>query len=264
MNHVAGQFNAGPDTISTLAELNTGTAIWKKDDHFYRVYLSAAADEQEYEGVDKTSSCSDDYTGSARVASKTSWSSSSWYNNLSLHLIPVASDLKVLTLKSPPPYLHFTGLDQLSGYLKPDSFMRLTGLNNSSDRNIYEQMYVLLDHISLKAIKREDDNDYHLIMQDNTDSTSFLTCEITGLPSDTSAGYSAFRQLRQYIQTYFGTDFCGRSSYTIFTPAIPVDNISGTMFYDIDHLPGTIGPAGYRPSSAWEIHPVRSLRFKKY
>ena len=50
-------------------------------------------------------------------------------------------------------------------------------------------------------------------------------------------------------------------SYIKFTPAIPV-KVQGSLFYDIDHEPGVIGPTGFRPKTAWEIHPVTDIEFE--
>jgi hypothetical protein len=42
--------------------------------------------------------------------------------------------------------------------------------------------------------------------------------------------------------------------YKKFDPPIAVD-LTGSVFFDVDHPAGAIGPAGLKPSSAWEIHP---------
>jgi hypothetical protein len=33
------------------------------------------------------------------------------------------------------------------------------------------------------------------------------------------------------------------------------------VFYDVDHGAGHSGPPGYKPGSAWDIHPVTSFEF---
>ena len=38
--------------------------------------------------------------------------------------------------------------------------------------------------------------------------------------------------------------------------------VCGSLFYDISHSPGTVGPQGLRPGTAWEIHPVTSIVFE--
>jgi hypothetical protein len=38
-------------------------------------------------------------------------------------------------------------------------------------------------------------------------------------------------------------------SYTKFDPPIPV-TVSGSLFYDIDHRPGAVGPSDSKPETA--------------
>ena len=42
----------------------------------------------------------------------------------------------------------------------------------------------------------------------------------------------------------------------------PVKNITGTLFFDVNHDGGSIGPRNYAgPTTAWEIHPVTAIEF---
>jgi len=51
------------------------------------------------------------------------------------------------------------------------------------------------------------------------------------------------------------------SSYKKFDPPIPV-RVEGSLFFDLDHAAGVVGPQGMRPSTAWEIHPVTKIEFE--
>jgi len=36
--------------------------------------------------------------------------------------------------------------------------------------------------------------------------------------------------------------------------------VQGSLFYDIDHEPGVVGPLDMQPRTAWEIHPISELQ----
>jgi hypothetical protein len=36
--------------------------------------------------------------------------------------------------------------------------------------------------------------------------------------------------------------------------------IEGSLFFDIDHAAGVVGPEGKRPKKAWEIHPITKIK----
>lgn len=46
--------------------------------------------------------------------------------------------------------------------------------------------------------------------------------------------------------------------YKHYSPPIKVD-VSGSLFFDVDHRGGTIGPATRPAMTAWEIHPITSI-----
>lgn len=41
---------------------------------------------------------------------------------------------------------------------------------------------------------------------------------------------------------------------------IPI-SVKGSLFYDIDHPPGHVSFGNYKPTTAWEIHPVQKIKF---
>lgn len=91
---------------------------------------------------------------------------------------------------------------------------------------------------------------------------TLLNCECAGLPSSTSnPAYNTIKAVRAYIKSYFGTDFCGVSGYTKFSIPIHITVLKGSIFYDIDHSPGSIGPTGLRANTSWEMHPIHDLHF---
>jgi hypothetical protein len=212
-------------------------AIWNDNGIFRRVTIvpdEDVEDDEETSGPNAGSPCTRNFSGVARAAAKISFASATIRN-----------------------YVSFS---TLRNSLALDNTMRNSGLGSSSPRVSQENKNVRLTNRYLYAIKRESDGDMHIIMGDAS-STNFLNCEASGYPSTSAASYTAIKSVRDAIFTRFGTDFCSRSSYMIFSPALPVSQIAGSMFYDIDHAAGTIGPTGYRPTTSWEIHPMSAIGF---
>lgn len=112
--------------------------------------------------------------------------------------------------------------------------------------------------IFLFAIKRESDNDYHLIIGNKKDS--FFNVEISGLPPVSSAGFQKMSKARAVVDAFFGGVRCNTGGYELFPEGIKIQ-LTGSAFYDIDHKPGTVGPDGFRPKTAWEIHPITDIKF---
>jgi hypothetical protein len=212
-------------------------AIWN-DNGIFRTVTILPDDEMEHDderlSPNAGSTCTRNFSGVARAAAKISFASAASRN-----------------------YVSFS---TLRNSLALDNTMRNLGLGNSSPRVSQENKNVRLTNRYLYAIKRESDGDMHIIMGDAS-SANFFNCEASGYPSTSAASYAAIKTVRDAIFNRFGSDFCTRSSYMIFSPALSVNEIAGSMFYDIDHAPGTIGPTGYRPNTSWEIHPMSAIIF---
>jgi hypothetical protein len=106
--------------------------------------------------------------------------------------------------------------------------------------------------------KKENDNDYHLIIGSTADleTADLMNAEISGLPPHDSRSFSTLEDARNEFESLFG-DELRSGGYTQFTPTHV--RITGSLFYDIDHPAGAVGPRGHAPTSAWEIHPVTSI-----
>jgi hypothetical protein len=122
----------------------------------------------------------------------------------------------------------------------------------------------------LYAMKKEADNDYHLILGTKTckKPDCFMTAEVSGIPRLTanrqelaSSRQHFETQIQQYVDDGNGATDGG---YFRFDPPIRVQ-VQGPLFYDADHKiktsprAGTVGPTYARPSTSWEIHPVVSI-----
>jgi hypothetical protein len=51
-------------------------------------------------------------------------------------------------------------------------------------------------------------------------------------------------------------------NYEAFTPPFPVD-VTGSLLYDGDYMPGEVGPVGHRPQTTREIHPVTTIQQRR-
>jgi hypothetical protein len=128
------------------------------------------------------------------------------------------------------------------------------------DRAIQEMKNATLKNIYLKAYKREEDNDYHLILTDSS-GTIFFNAEVSALPATSAASYQTLKTVRNNFNTFPGSANCG-GSYVKFDTPIRIVKLKGSIFFDSDHAAGTVGPTGFRPKTAWEIHPVTFIEFE--
>ena len=110
------------------------------------------------------------------------------------------------------------------------------------------------------AIKYEADQDWHVIIgtDPSTTSKTFFNAEVSGLPSQSSSAFDTLLKVRQRLANILDNDLPQQGGYHKYEDPIPV-LIEGSLFYDIDHAPGVVGPTGMRPRTAWEIHPITSL-----
>ena len=110
------------------------------------------------------------------------------------------------------------------------------------------------------AIKYEADQDWHVII--GTDPSlgpaTFFNAEVSGLPGNAASSYQKLLSVRKALANLFDNELPTGSGYRKYTEPIPVI-VDGSLFFDVDHAAGTVGPAGMRPTTAWEIHPVTRL-----
>jgi hypothetical protein len=154
----------------------------------------------------------------------------------------------------------YTVLTNFLKTLKADSVMEKHPLikpASTNNRVSDEKRNVKLTRVFMYAIKREDDNDYHIIIGDG--KGNFLNVECSGLPPVGTTYYSRLSKARKQVKDFFGP-VC-MSAYRKFQPAMEVE-VTGSLFFDIDHDAGAVGPVGLRPKTAWEVHPVTNIVFK--
>jgi hypothetical protein len=144
---------------------------------------------------------------------------------------------------------------------KDDAMMNHTPplTTKSNDRAAEEQHQVAVP-AWIYAVKYEDDGDWHVII--GTDPSKkpihYFNAEISGLPAKSAANYKRLAAVRKAFVHLLDDKPPGPSSYHVYKPPIAVD-VEGSLFYDVDHPPGAVGPKDMKPTTAWEIHPITHI-----
>jgi hypothetical protein len=145
-----------------------------------------------------------------------------------------------------------------------DQFMRGLGITRApdSERTSEEQHNVTVGAY-IYAASKESDNDFHLIVGDKGCAVGgcFINVEVSGLPQQQgNPNFQTLSAVRTKFLTYLNQHQPSRG-YEKFAPPIAV-TLTGSIFFDVDHPAGTVGPVGLKPSSAWEIHPLTDIVFE--
>jgi hypothetical protein len=109
--------------------------------------------------------------------------------------------------------------------------------------------------------KKEADNDYHVLVGTSKDvnQAQLINVEISGLPPHDSKAFDVLKGLRDDFESLFEL-VLPKMHGSKFPQVTPTHvRVTGSMFYDIDHAAGAVGPTGHRPKSSWEIHPVTKI-----
>lgn len=162
----------------------------------------------------------------------------------------------------------FTSIKKLVEWLPTDEYMHESteAKKNNSPRTKEENHNVYLEDLYVYGIKKEDDNDYHLILASSKKldkEQKFFSAEISGLPDSTSEFYAKLAAVRKIFLAYFGNS-ANRELVFVASeknPPIHLDYVSGSLFFDNHHYGGHSSVQGYKVCSAWEIHPVTSIGF---
>jgi hypothetical protein len=227
------------DTIKNIGQLNTKSAIWDDNGTFRKVFQIEDTDPEEENELGELfnrATCSNLFSGVDRAIAKKSFAAAT-----------------TTTYSAFAPFRNT---------LQTDTYMRSLNIPTSSTSNrvSQENRNIYISSSYLYAIKRESDGDFHIIIGDAS-SNALTNCEASGLPSTSSASYTKIKAVQDALIARFATDFCGKSSYTVFSPPILITKLNGSIFFDVDHAAGTVGPTGYRPTTAWEVHPISFIQF---
>jgi hypothetical protein len=143
--------------------------------------------------------------------------------------------------------------------------------NMTSDdvRTTNEEHNYTLTNVRIYAIKREEDEDFHMIVgpADVQNQGDLINVEISGLPKSTAPGFKTIKKVRkQFSDELTGIEKIAGSkwsNYIFFPDGIPV-KITGSLFYDVDHRSEKVGPSGVQPPTCMELHPVTDIQFDEH
>jgi hypothetical protein len=158
----------------------------------------------------------------------------------------------------------FASVGALRDFLPKDPAMANLGIGRdpASDRVEQEKLNVTLTAY-IYAFRKESDNDYHVIMGDapNTPNPRYVNAEVSGIPNaGTDDNRNQLWAVRKAFQQAFQLGDQGPDAY--FRPHQPVPvRITGSLFWDVEHYPQTVGPRDFAPKTAWEIHPISEIEF---
>jgi hypothetical protein len=164
----------------------------------------------------------------------------------------------------------FRDVKQLRNSFKDEEWMHKysDARKQKAPRCKEEQKNVALTNVYLFAVSREDDNDFHLILGSNPaqgKNQVFISAEVSGLPDPASPHYAALKAVRETFKHYFADRYKKEQIFFVNEkrPPIKLEYIEGSLFFDNHHYNAYSGFNGFKAATAWEIHPVRVLRFAK-
>jgi len=130
------------------------------------------------------------------------------------------------------------------------------------DDNVEVEGWIIATH-------KENDNDFHIILatdpgiidEASPDRWKLMNVEVSGLPPKGTTGRESLVTTREEFKSVFlpAVPDSATKNYTYVKP-IHV-RIVGSIFFDVDHAPGAVGPDQFKPMTSWEIHPMTSLEF---
>jgi hypothetical protein len=162
----------------------------------------------------------------------------------------------------------FASIKKLHSWLPDDEYMHKStdAKHNNSPRTKEENHNIYLADLYIFGVKKEDDNDYHLILASSKKIEKdqlFFSAEISGLPDSSSAFFSTLSAVREKFLSHFGAD--ANQEYVFVAseknPPIHLAYIKGSLFFDNHHYGGHSSVKGFKVCSAWEIHPVTAIEF---
>jgi hypothetical protein len=160
----------------------------------------------------------------------------------------------------------FSDIAVLLKSLVPDAKMRAMKISKGPDSGrLPQEQTVVTVTAFLYAASRESDNDFHCIVgRDPSKSASYMNVEVSALPPSSSQFFAALRTARNQCKTFFTSNNDGlpATGYAIYDPPISI-TVTGSLFFDVDHVPPAVGPKDMKPKTAWEIHPVSDIQFEQ-
>jgi hypothetical protein len=162
------------------------------------------------------------------------------------------------------PYQKQASVQALRSFLPSDAAMRQKNYKSAQrlpeeEHNVQVDAFIYAIKIEVKTSPTgSGDNDFHVIIGDKPKNLQrLINAEVAGLPASSAKDYNALLAARQQLIDIFPNVKLS-SSYYIPPAPIPV-TVKGSVYFDGDHNPNTIGAPGTKPQTVWEIHPVTSI-----
>ncbi len=189
----------------------------------------------------------DAFTGSYRKDVKTSI----WRVNGAVAPIEPYQDIESLLSSLPPDAAMRPRLDASGPALTEP-------MSAAASSRLPEEQHNVTVPAYLRYVRKETDNDYHLILGSTADAAAtYMTAEVSGLPSG-GIDLDTLTQVRNQLVTLLGHE-PGPDTYQALIPP-PSVSVTGSLFFDGGHVPGEVGPDQARTQAVWEIHPVTDLQ----
>jgi hypothetical protein len=158
----------------------------------------------------------------------------------------------------------FDSVDALRVSLRNDQDMKALNIGRGPTVNrVAEEKFNVKVPAYIYAFRKESDNDYHVIIGDKpgTLNPRYLNAEISGIPvAGSDENRNQLWAVRKAFKQAFALGDDGPDAYFRPHPPVPV-RIAGSLFWDVEHFPQTVGPNDFPPKTAWEIHPISDIEF---
>lgn len=190
----------------------------------------------------------------------------------SIHKVPIAElefnghyRAAAKTSYVPGPTEQCLSLSEVMDTLLADERMRekypeLSNKKTALTTRVDQEQRNVCVHGYLYAVKlerhRHGDNDIHIILGSHISGKArFLTAEVSGVPR--TGDKTPFIKVRQQLLKILGRHKL-HSGYTRIKKPIKI-RVTGSLFFDADHVAGQVGPKYAKPRTVWEIHPVKTI-----
>jgi hypothetical protein len=150
----------------------------------------------------------------------------------------------------------FDGIDSLLKTLPSDEFMRARvskyiPRTHEEDRNVILSCY-------LHAVKKQISGDYSIVIGDAPGRMPWksMMCRIPSIPTRENPTMLFLKSVRTKLESgLFSQVNLETKAYVHFQPPRPI-TITGSLYYNGIHEPGTVGPRNLKSETAWEIGPI--------
>ena len=167
------------------------------------------------------------------------------------------------------PTKNFANIEALRKVLPTDATMRskyphIRDPQKTPKGRLQEEQLNVQVNAWIFAVKLEmetnGDGDFHVIMGSSPtlNEDKLMNVEISALNPSSPDKDALLTARKQFIDLFADTQL--GTSYDKFFSNPRKVRVKGSVFFDGDHNPNTIGPTGAKPQTVWEIHPVIAIK----